>query len=423
MKNVIKLFTLVIVVLSSLMLGSCIKENEVEVKDYAFKASLQIIDDAGKVHDVGTPIKFRINLEDIKDRGDSLEITMSVGDNKAYVYTDEKPNLKHMQNSSFKDAFRNNSLILNYVPKNGGQQTVKFTISNEKFSYTVEKIIEVGTGSAISFSTLSPLKQILYSTGSEGQFSVTNSNDEDNYYTLKFEIIEGNKNCTFLYYPANNNYASTNPIKLVSGEERRILEGKGHNSFTYIYNQHEAGNNTIKLTIKDKYGNRESRTYQLSYTPLINLTITITTSRGERDSYGGHLSISFDATTKDASGKKYDYPLDHEVKAEFDITYTSAWDHQIYTKHIELPIKAGEHTFSPILTYKNESWKFESCLLYDNAKISVKNFRITGLDAGGHFSFDNAIYYKEVLYHYKEGDSFLVEVVTEVLKELKFSVK
>ena len=54
MKKIFNFYTLFIALFSSLMFISCTKESEVEVKDYAFKASLQIIDDAGKVHDVGT---------------------------------------------------------------------------------------------------------------------------------------------------------------------------------------------------------------------------------------------------------------------------------------------------------------------------------------------------------------------------------
>ena len=133
MKKIKNFYAVGILLLSSLTFFSCANnEDDNKVKDYSFKASMAIVDDEGKAHEVDTPIKLRISLSDIKDRGDSLDISMSVGERKAEVYTEAKPSVKHQQNVTFKDAFINNSVILNYVPKNGGKQVVKFVISNGK---------------------------------------------------------------------------------------------------------------------------------------------------------------------------------------------------------------------------------------------------------------------------------------------------
>ncbi|MBS6328012.1 MAG: hypothetical protein KH425_00190 [Prevotella bivia] len=381
MKKIFNFYTLFIALFSSLMFISCTKENEVEVKDYAFKASLQIIDDAGKVHDVGTPIKFRINLEDIKDRGDSLEITMSVGERKAEVYSEEKTSVKHKQNEMFRDAFRNNSVILNYVPINGGKQTVKFTIVNGKYSYSLEKEVEVSTGTIITFTPLEPLKQILYSDGSHGEFSINNYKDEDNYYTLKFEVLEGKKNCTFNYdyTKIENKEDKGRIISLKDGEERRIFEGKGHALFNYTYNQHEEGNNTIKLTIKDRYGNEESRTYQLFYSPLVNVRFTLVAGyKFDQPYIYKELELRVFSDTKNSLGELKGYPIySDDFMISFDMTYISynisTKKYKKVTRHITCPISGYE--FSKDILEDDEYMKIPNL----DEDFKIENIKILGL--------------------------------------------
>jgi hypothetical protein len=406
MEKIIKCYALVMLILSSLMFVSCAKNDDGDrVRDYSFKANMEVIDDEGKVHEVDTPIKLRISLSDIKDRGDSIDITMSVGERKAVVYTEGKPSVKHQQNVTFKDAFIDNSVILNYVPKNGGKQVVKFVISNGKYSYTLEKELNVSTGTVITFTPLDPLKQVLNGRGSSGKIYIDNYKDEDNYYSVKYEVIEGKAAC-ICQMITGNNHKPTDIIDMKNGETYRILDGKKAHSFVYNYYQNEEGHNTIRISIIDRYGNTESRTYQLFYAPKVDISIRADAKNmmGGDDITSCLFTIS--SSYKDISGKIKEYPVYcDKLVAEFDFTYglinLAQGRKERKTKHIKLELQKGDcrNTYE-LIEAEPGSGGFSFLNLMMSTKVyevKVKNFKISGMkDSDGRtYVLDKVLKYRE----------------------------
>lgn len=406
MEKIIKCYTLVMLILSSLMFVSCAKNDDGDrVRDYSFKANMEVIDDEGKVHEVDTPIKLRISLSDIKDRGDSIDITMSVGERKAEIYTEARPSVKHLQNVTFKDAFINNSVILNYVPKNGGKQVIKIIISNNKYSYTLEKELNVSTGTVITFTPLDPLKQVLNGRGSSGKIYIDNYKDEDNYYSVKYEVIEGKAAC-ICQMITGNNHKPTDIIDMKNGETYRILDGKKAHSFVYNYYQNEEGHNTIRISIIDRYGNTESRTYQLFYAPKVDISIRADAKNmmGGDDITSCLFTIS--SSYKDISGKIKEYPVYcDKLVAEFDFTYglinLAQGRKERKTKHIKLELQKGDcrNTYE-LIEAEPGSGGFSFLNLMMSTKVyevKVKNFKISGMkDSDGRtYVLDKVLKYRE----------------------------
>lgn len=422
MRRIMNFYAVGMLLLSSLMFFSCANNGEDDkVKDYSFKASMEVVDDEGKAHEVETPIKLRISLSDIKDRGDSLDISMSVGERKAEVYTEAKPSVKHQQNVAFKDAFINNSVILNYVPKNGGKQVVKFVISNGKYSYTLEKELNVSTGAVITFTPLDPLKQILNGRGSSGKIYIDNYRDEDNYYSVKYEVIEGNAAC-ICQIITGNNHKPTDIIDMKSGETYRILDGKKAQSFVYNYYQNGEGHNTIRISVIDRYGNTESRTYQLFYAPKVDITICADARISAIDNDVSLCDFRIFSTYTDIAGKVNSYPVYCDnLMVEFDFTYRSKnlknGREEQKTKHIKLELKKGFADSSYSLL-DNEYTQFgvsliESMKSTKEYEVKVENFRISGMnDADGRtYVLNKVLKYTEKKYTFE--DPFNGQVVAE----------
>lgn len=420
MKKLINNCTIGMFLLLSLMYVSCSKEDDVDVKDYAFKASMEIIDDEGKEREVGTPIKLRITLDELKDRKDSLDITMSVGERKGEVYTEEKPSAKYQQNVTFRDAFRDNSVILNFVPKNGGKQIVKFVISNGKYSYTLEKELNVSTGTVITFTPLDPLKQVLNGRGSSGKIYIDNYKDEDNYYSVKFELIEGKSPCICQIITGNSHNPS-DIVDMKDGETYRILDGKKAQSFVYNYYQNGEGHNTIRMSIIDRYGNVESRTYQLFYAPKVTITLYAngmgSTNPLDSNNDIGILNFYMESTYTDAAGKVEGYPVYCEnLKAEFDVTYKSIKNGrtEVKTKHLELglPPKTSRNAVSLL----DENFDLGGVTILEKMKstkeyeVKINNFKITGMNdsEGRTYVLDKILKYTE-----KKGSFLEYTIVAE----------
>mgnify|MGYP000853471673 CR=1 FL=1 len=406
MKKIKNFYAVGILLLSSLTFFSCANnEDDNKVKDYSFKASMAIVDDEGKAHEVDTPIKLRISLSDIKDRGDSLDISMSVGERKAEVYTEAKPSVKHQQNVTFKDAFINNSVILNYVPKNGGKQVVKFVISNGKYSYTLEKELNVSTGTVITFTPLDPLKQVLNGRGSSGKIYIDNYKDGDNYYSIKYEVIEGNAAC-ICQIITGNSHKPTDIIDMKSGETYRILEGKKSQSFIYNYYQNGEGHNTIRISIIDRYGNTESRTYQLFYAPKVDISIfaNATIAPFNDDVSSCYFFISSNYTDVSGKVKPYSVYCDNLV-AEFDFTYRSKnlknGSEEWKTKHIKLELpKGSEYGSYNVLDTESTGGGISFIEAMKSTKeyeVKIENFKISGMnDADGRtYILKNLLKYTE----------------------------
>ena len=424
MKKIMNLYALGMLLLSSLMFFSCANnEDDNKVKDYSFKASMEVVDDEGKAHEVDTPIKLRISLSDIKDRGDSLDISMSVGERKAEVYTEEKPSVKYQQNVTFKDAFINNSVILNYVPKNGGKQVVKFVISNGKYSYTLERELNVSTGTVITFTPLDPLKQVLNGRGSSGKIYIDNYRDEDNYYSVKYEVIEGNAAC-ICQIITGNNHKPTDIIDMKSGETYRILDGKKAQSFVYNYYQNEEGHNTIRISVIDRYGNTESRTYQLFYAPKVDISIIAVAKIAVRENDISLCHFIISSAYTDISGKVKGYPVYCDnLMASFDFTY---WSKNLKNgregwkkKHIELKLPKGSvnNSYSVLDTEftQNGVSLIESMKSTKNYEVKVENFRISGMnDADGRtYTLNRVLKYTERKFTLEDPDPFNGQVVAE----------
>lgn len=412
MKTFTRLYILGVVFLSSLLFSSCEKENpDIDVRNYSFTAKVDIIDNQGTDFEVGQPVKLRISLENIKDRGDSIGISFNVGERKGTIYTEGRPERKFEQKVSFNDEFLNNSVILNYVPKNGGKQTIKFTLTNGKYKIEVSKQIEVNTGTNITFVPLSPLNQILDMSSSTGKITIDNYKDEDNYYNIVYDVIDG-------YHGSSLTIVTDKgPKNLAPKDTLRLITGKKNKSFTYYYTQSQEGHNTIKLSIIDRYGNEVSRTYELFYAPLVRIRLSI-----EGNTYpptGGRLrelgvlagfNFSLTSSFKDDLQHINPYPSHSEgIKVEFDMSYSNYYSDREETKHIMLKIEKGQ---SGCLFNFPENG-FTAVYKMEDRKIRVSNFKISGLkDTDGRtYNFDGLIKYKEKRL---DGDPFSFDGIKEV---------
>lgn len=400
MKTFAKLYVLGVILLSSLMFISCQKEdNNVDVKNYSFGANIEVIDGQGTEFEVGEPIKFRITLNNVKDRGDSIGVSFNVGERKGRVYTENHPDRKFAQNTTFNDEFLNNSVILNYIPRNGGTQTIKFILTNGKYRVEISKQIKVNTGSNITFVPLTPLTQILDKSSSMGKITIDNYKDEDNYYNVVYEVLDG-------HYSSQLTFKTSEGVKVLYPKDTlRILTGKDTKSFVYSYTQYKEGHNTIKLSVIDRYGNEVSRTYELFYAPVVHINLFV---EGSEDHFDERLkklgvlssfSFKLGASAINELNKPEPYSIHSEqIKVEFDMTYFSYYSRKEETKHITLKIdkdrSSGDFFFPNFL--KNE--ELIAAYKMQSRKIRFSNFEISGLkdEDGRTYVFDGFIKYKEV---------------------------
>ena len=166
--------------LSSQMFFSCANDDDDDkVKDYSFTAKIEQIENEGVVNKIGKPVKLKISLNDVKTKADSIEISFKVNNRNGYVYKDKKKDLHYPTETVFRDVFADNTLVLYYVPENGGKQTLSFKFQNGKYSYDVEKEIDVETGTNVSFSNLLPKSQTL-GQNCRGSVIVDNYMDKGN---------------------------------------------------------------------------------------------------------------------------------------------------------------------------------------------------------------------------------------------------
>ena len=405
MKAFTKLYVLGIVFLSSLLLSSCEKENpNIDVHNYAFTAKVDIIDNQGTEFEVGQPIKLRISLDNVKDRKDSIGISFNVGERKGTIYTESRPERKFAQKISFNDEFLNNSVILNYVPENGGEQTIKFILTNGKYKVEISKRIKVNTGANITFVPLSPLNQILDMSSSTGKITVDNYKDEDNYYNIVYDVIDG-------YHGSSLTIVTDKgPKNLAPKDTLRLITGKNNKSFTYYYTQSQEGHNTIKVSVIDRYGSEVSRTYELFYAPLVRIRLSVQGNAyppmggGRLEDLGILAGFNFSLTSSFQDDLQHlnPYPShSEEIRVEFDMSYSDYYSNREETKHIMLKIEKGQ---SDCLFNFPENGVAAVYKMADR-KIRFSNFKISGLkDADGRtYNFDGVIRYKEKKL---EGDPF-----------------
>jgi hypothetical protein len=253
----------------SLLTLSC-SDKDIDIHNYQFSATLETLDAQGTQFIVYQPVKFRLKLNNLAERKDKITFSYDIGERKGYIYFDD-PEVKHLPNTTIENDFVNDQLVFNYLPQNGGNQTIKITVNNgAEYSFVLEKELIVNSGAVIDF--IDPLSFLtnLPTIPINGNISVSNNIDEDNYFNITFRIISGTEhNVNFSIFDAS----TLNLITSTSSDTVRILTGLGNVTMNYVFTQLLEGRSPIEITIIDRYGNVEKRNYNFSYFPTIELEI------------------------------------------------------------------------------------------------------------------------------------------------------
>jgi len=350
---------------------------ENKVYDYRFSADLTIIDNAGTVYKVNQPVKMKISVSNLIDRSSYLAVSHTAGDKKSYIYIEDKADSTFQANEILNNKFENGFLVVNYVPRNAGVQTVTFTIKNGEYSVNVSKTITVEAGTDIIFNSFSPLTQRLGYECS-ASFSIKNTLDKDNYYNYVYEVIDGSANIPTCVIDGKS---------IVQGDTIRLMSGLGSISKSITFSQLNEGKTVIRFSIIDRYKNVTERTYEIHFIPDVDLTI-----------YGGaSLWVSplntpvtwsnslpiLSFTIKASTSKSTFYNIQAEnLIAQFDYSYNrkySSKSSKWVTEHVTLPLSKGNSSYTCYILKGLTATEAQTQPLYSFAGTGeVTNFKITG---------------------------------------------
>ena len=381
MKKIMNFCALGVFLLSSLMFFSCANDDDDDkVKDYSFTAKIEQIENEGVVNKIGKPVKLKISLNDVKTKADSIEISFKVNNRNGYVYKDKKKDLHYSTETVFRDVFADNTLVLYYVPENGGKQTLSFKFQNGKYAYDVEKEIDVETGTNVSFSNLLPKSQTL-GQNCRGSVIVDNYMDKGNYHYLKYEITGGNLE-SFFYI-----YIDGKPVPVASGKTVRLMDGIKKQEFNYIYEQKEEGYNTIKLTVGDKYGNEYSSTFTPFFSPIVDISIYCVGVRQSKDHQGISPRFFMTSTFINTLNERKPYVL---KDTEIEISFTVSTQHPRFVPDKRVVLKIPKNS--------SVSQAVKPQFFSEIGAFSVKDLKIIGMaDVHGRvYKLTNVIKYSQV---------------------------
>jgi len=324
-------------------LSSC-DNSDKQVYDYRFSADLAILDNSGTVYKVNQPVKMKITVSNLVDRTSYLSVSHTAGDKKSYIYIEDKEDATYQTNDTLQNKFNNGVLMVNYVPKNAGIQTVTFTIKNGEYSVDVSKTITVESGTDITFDSFSPLTQRL-GYESTASFTIKNSLDKDNYYNYTYEVISGSANVPTCVIDGKS---------LVPGDTTRLISGLGSISKSIAFSQLNEGKTVIKFSIIDRYKNVTERTYEIHFIPDVVLTISGSasfmnynyplTSYQRWNNSIPILYFEFKSSTSKSGAYNV---LSRNLKAEFDYSYNRRYSNkrtEWVTEHVILPLQKGKNS-------------------------------------------------------------------------------
>lgn len=365
-------------------LSSCDKSDK-QVYDYRFSADLSVIDNSGTSYKVNQPVKMKISVSNLVDRTSYLSVSHTAGDKKSYIYIEDKEDATYQTNDTLQNKFNNGVLIVNYVPKNAGIQTVTFTIENGGYSVNVSKTITVESGTDITFDSFSPLTQRL-GYESTASFTIKNTLDKDNYYNYVYEVINGSANVPTCVIDGKS---------LVPGDTTRLISGLGTISKSISFSQLNEGKTVIKFSIIDRYKNVTERTYEIHFIPDVDLVIS---GNASFMNYNYPLTsyqrwnnsipiLYFELKSSTSKSGAYNV-LCENLKAEFDYSYNRRYSNkrtEWVTEHVILPLQKGKSSSIYYILKGKESTDTSDQQLYCFAATGeITNFKLTGAsDADG----------------------------------------
>lgn len=359
-------------------LSSC-DSSDNKVYDYRFSADLNILDNSGTVYKVNQPVKMKITVSNLVDRTSYLAVSYTAGDKKSYIYIEDKADSTFQTNEVLNNKFENGFLVVNYVPKNAGIQTITFTIKNGEYSVNVSKTITVEAGTDIAFNSFSPLTQRL-GYESIASFTIKNTLDKDNYYNYVYEIIDGSANVPTCVIDGKS---------LVAGDTTRLMSSLGSISKSIYFSQLNEGKTVIKFSIIDRYKNVTERTYEIHFIPDVDLTISGNASfmnynypLTSYQIWNNSLPILY-FEFKSSTSKSGAYNvLSENLKAEFDYSYNRRYSNkrtEWVTEHVILPLQKGKNSSIYYILKGKESTDTSGQQLYCFAATGeVTNFKLTG---------------------------------------------
>lgn len=375
-KNIIYIAALVCCIF--ITLSSCDK-SENKIFDYRFTADVSILDNAGTSFKVNQPVKMKISISNLVDRSSYLTLYHTAGDKKSYIYIEDKADSTFQANEILQNKFNNDFLIVNYIPKNAGIQTVTFTIKNGEYSVNVSKTFTVEAGTDIQSQTFYPLNQRLGYI-STANFTINNKLDKDNFYNFVYEVINGAANMPTIVMDGKN---------LVPGDTIRLMSGIGTITKKLSASQLNEGKTVIRYTIIDRYKNATERTYELHFVPDVNLVIygeasymNTYTPFATFSMWTNSLPVLYFSINASTS-KSYTYNIQcDKLVAEFDYSYnrrTSNKRTEWVTEHVTLPISKGKSSGTYYILKGLTPTEVQSQPLYCFASPGeITNFKLTG---------------------------------------------
>jgi len=368
-----------------LVLFSSCDSQDNKIYDYRFTADISVLDNSGTSFRVNQPVKIKISVSNLVDRTSYLTLTHTVGDKKSYIYIEDKEDATYQANDTLQNKFNDGFLIVNYVPKNAGIQTVTFTIKNAEYSVNVSKTLTVESGTDITFNSFSPLTQRL-GYESSASFTIKNTLDKDNYYNYVYEVIDGSANVPTCVMDGKS---------LVPGDTTRLMSGIASITKNLSFSQLNEGKTVIKLSIIDRYKNITERTYELHFVPDVNIAITGSVSYMNLNSPLASLAtwnnslpiLCFSINASTSKSNAYNIQCENLV-ADFDYTYNRRSSNKRtdwVTEHITLPIHKGKSSGTYYILKGLSLTEAQSQQLYCFTQTGeVKNFKLSGAsDADG----------------------------------------